>query len=340
MNIKNITTIALTLTMIGAVANAAFIPDGGAMQAQYSPSTGLLQLVNVSGVPIDFNAYSVEVKDGLLLNNEFPGAPGTPRNGNPGYWLIGDDTDYAASILGDPDAVDGRGNPAPNTNMVGWGPIGTPYTVNNMTESTLGGYARLQPEGHPERSNIYSLGLALDTSAGPVIPVLETPNNLPGPGTLFISYQPLGASDTMLVTNFLNLDGGNDPVVDARAGEPNDYVFGPNGDTLVGGLFAFTLHGEYAQNDGPPLADVKWFISGNDLPTEMLMAEGDLNPAITYNHLSALGALVRDPGSPYSIRLEVAGISDPGTLALPEPTTMGLMLFGAIGMIARKKSRS
>jgi len=337
MNIKNITTIALTLAMIGAVSNAALIPDGGAMQAQFDPTTGLLQLANVSGAPIDFVGYEIIAKEGLLFSMDIPGT----RN-DPGYWLIGDDPVYAASVLGNPDHTTGRGSPDPNGNMAGWGNLnpGGAYLDDRIGEATLAGYARLQPDGHPTRPNVYSLGLALNTATGPVVPVVDSLNNLPGPGTLFISYTPRGSADTMQVVNFLNLAGGLDPVVDARAGEPNDYAFGPNGDTLVGGLFAFTLHGEYVPNDGPPLADVKWFISGNDLATEMLMAEGDLNPAITYNHLSALGALVRDPGSPYSIRLEVAGISDPGTLALPEPTTMGLMLFGAIGMVARKKRRS
>jgi hypothetical protein len=135
-----------------------------------------------------------------------------------------------------------------------------------------------------------------------------------------------------------------DPSADAFRGpdpghDTNAYVVGAGGN-IGGPPFGFKLAGAYDPGSGDPPASIKWFISGNDLPTEVELANGTLDPIITFRQLAALGALVRDPALPYNLRLDVDGTEDTGTLSIPEPTTMGLMLFGAIGMIARKKRRS
>ena len=81
-------------------------------------------------------------------------------------------------------------------------------------------------------------------------------------------------------------------------------------------------------------------------------ADGILNVFLSFAELAAGGATDRTNGTPYYIRVEAmdgtvlsGGGSPTGEISeieifIPEPATMSLMLFGAIGMIARKRRRN
>ncbi|MDP6544354.1 MAG: PEP-CTERM sorting domain-containing protein [Phycisphaerae bacterium] len=80
-------------------------------------------------------------------------------------------------------------------------------------------------------------------------------------------------------------------------------------------------------------------------------ADGTLDIFLSFAELAAGGATDRTNGTPYYIRVEAmddtvgnGGGSPTGEISeieihIPEPATMGLMLFGAIGLIARKRRR-
>jgi len=77
-----------------------------------------------------------------------------------------------------------------------------------------------------------------------------------------------------------------------------------------------------------------------------------LDVFLSFAQLAAGGADDRTNATPYYIRVEamddtvVAGGGSPTgevseiEIRIPEPATMGLMLFGAIGVLARKRRRS
>jgi len=81
-------------------------------------------------------------------------------------------------------------------------------------------------------------------------------------------------------------------------------------------------------------------------------ADGTLDVFLSFAQLAAGGADDRTNATPYYIRVEamddtvVAGGGSPTgevseiEIRIPEPATMGLMLFGAIGVLARKRRRS
>ena len=133
-------------------------------------------------------------------------------------------------------------------------------------------------------------------------------------------------------------------VVDAGENDgPDKYSFGAGGDGPIGdgGSLGFQLHG----SSDPVGGAVAWFISGpglvGDVPLPIdLGSPDDLNPIIIFADLAAIGAISRNPNDLYTVTLDVDGTTDSAALHLPEPATMGLMLFGAIGLVARKRRRN
>lgn len=64
---KKFTTIALVIALIGTVANAAPLLDGGdALKAVIDLETGSMTLVNTSGVPFEYNLLEIRSAAGIL----------------------------------------------------------------------------------------------------------------------------------------------------------------------------------------------------------------------------------------------------------------------------------
>ncbi len=318
---KKLTTIALTIALLGAVANATPITDptgndDGAFLVTVDLVTGAVTLTNTTAAPITFNGLNIMSSAGILdpVRDEIAG---TGWKSVADYLAVGDFLSVSVGL--------GAG-------AFGLGELQA--TANTLTEANPGAAATLQPGA------TWSIG-------NPIIP-----GSTITPGDDFtIQFNPVGGSPTTMRDYDISggqavVDPESDLFRDQGAGnhgnhESNAYDFSLGGNANVGPLAAIQLAAAFVPGDEVPTPEnIIWYISGNGMAAEEVLATGSLDPIITFAELAALGATKRD-GSSYDIRLAIDGTPDSGgTLALPEPTTMGLMLFGAIGVIARKRRRS
>jgi len=149
-------------------------------------------------------------------------------------------------------------------------------------------------------------------------------------------------------TDFANEPGGGPPhdrnfVHAVPFGEPNpghpNFGIWLNGEGTGGVSYKWTLSGG---SEGLAEATITSVIDTD--------SDGDVDPYfLTFAELASMGALDRSNQIPYVLKLiAVDGAAGIGNqvgddsqihLFLPEPATMGLMLFGSAGLLARKRRR-
>jgi len=145
------------------------------------------------------------------------------------------------------------------------------------------------------------------------------------------------------------LDGGGiyqHPVYDQVYPQPNFWPLVPDlefdsvvtdgqsplgSPSISGG--AVDLGGNPSMTHNTSLIDIGWFVSGSDYTGDLLLARTTLSDDAsgTWNFLTTASPV----GGPY-VELRDAPIVG-GEMQIPEPATLGLLVFGGLGMLIRRR---
>jgi len=212
-------------------------------------------------------------------------------------------------------------------------PSGIPFLqlVSDGNIEWNGGIARGSGQGEIPSSGTTAGGTDWEPGDGIIGGRADTSNNVGGPYEDFPTWDPRRTGSNQ---------GGPG---DARG----QYEIGPGGDGQQGGLFGIVLEG------GVKTPEHEWnlydFATGALLGPIVGMepeSEGNADVFVSFAELAALGATDRTGEVPYVVGLQQidgsgipVGDESEILLLLPEPTTMGLMLFGSIALISRRKRR-
>jgi len=336
---KSIVT-ALTLTLAVSLASATpwtdvAVPDGGAVSVVVDQVTGQVTIGNTGPTTAGFiglNGYTMF----SLSDNLDPGQ-----------------NDLHANLV--PSGFPPKKKQAPWTS--GW--LSMEQAQNHGTVPPIAD--TLFPAGEswvvdaaPARLSEINTSFFLQDGVVWSLGDAVIPGSVNSPENFAFMYGLYDDSQTQLTLVFAEdvtfLGGGGDPTVDAKAGDDNNaYVIGAHGEGLIGSggtRYGFHLEGVFDDGAGGTVpGSVEWTISGGTLPgTLPLPTDADttdpLNPIITFADLMQMGASNRDGTVDYLLTLIADGVESTATLNIPEPATMSLMLFGAIGVIARKRRRN
>lgn len=365
---KKLVIIALTtIALMGATVDAAPIPgDGGDLQVQIDLATGGLTIVNTTGADINYNGIVITSHGGVLDPSKWYPVVRYMGGGVPGTTEA-----EVRAALGDPDWEDpgmwgGPPTPNPGGNLEGFGVLGA-MTPNGLTEYTLENYAILRAGAS------WSLGNPI--APGSTIEPIVAHN---GPGNFEVLYSPAEVAGSVRVTNYNFGEQPGDSQDDAFMPNNSAQVHNRWNNHGGGGRPAWTqwrfenvLAGDGIWFDPPMVSAFLYEAEGDlkftavKLPTDIPV--GSDNSFIVNDGTGGVvvlaGVLHEFPGDGVTSFI-VSGIdplADAGEedgfptylefnktpetevtftmTGIPEPATMGLMLFGAIGLLARKRRR-
>lgn len=351
---KKLIAITMILAVTTSYANAGFssladvitstgsVPDGGALTVHVDNDTGALSIENTTAPaePLSILGYSMFSVPG--------GPPGSPGNLDPGGWFG----------ISDSMAAD----PMPTLMALGFSAGGMEKVSNNDGElSELNGTIVIA--GAPATAPAVSQWAFGN-------PLVAGSNNNPG-NFLFVYAKDTGGGLQAFYSDNVVFSGGG-PGPGGHQGDPHM----PNGPGAHGGShgtdgrWRWEFNGVDVPVDGawfdPPMADgYEYETNGASNFTSVgvpvgiapgtFMVDDGINPpvpvapgapyvfpvAIDFFTITGIVPDV-DGGDPLAFptflsfdQLNVTFTQTP----IPEPATMGLMLFGAIGLIARKRRR-
>jgi hypothetical protein len=348
---KKLATIALTVALVCVAANAAPIEDiDGNMKIRIDLADGSMAIVNESGAPLVWSALNIISTRPIIV----PDANELDANWNPilvaGFWSVSDQQ----AAFGNAHIGANLGGPALGSF------IELPGNEFQVSEGVLQAginFAVLQD------GNEWSLGT-------PIIP--GTAAVTPG-GNFDVFYAtPSSGAEKFRVTNYEIIGGptghkGDGPGNPVMPNGPGQGGQDPDGRWRFQNFDVTDNNGEGLWFDPPFVSAYLYETDGNSNFTKvMLPSAGDDMYVVTWGTGAGDWAIVAAsvqfefpiPVESFKVSA-IDPLADAGDalgfptflafdepvvtftqLGIPEPATMGLMLFGAIGMIARKRRRS